>query len=572
MKEKFRKILPVLVVGIFFMIYVVLWYKQFSYFHYSGGSFTLDDADLQAKAAGAGEPVFHMGDEFPEKIGRIVFWPTKYSDITVENGGTELVELLVSEYEGWSEVHYSDPRGIDAGGEISWNTEWYLRDSLVLTVYGTPGTEVKAEQIRIRYDNHAYMAEWKKCIYVVLGGMAVITLLSALCLGLQKKTKRKVLSWIAFVASVFCGCIAGIVHFMCREDTWHYAGPCFISVFLAAIAIVCAAKKEDCSEETVQSSRAVVHVFLSALVAMTVHFLFLSARSDSVFWHFTGTLDSNKRIVGYLIVVIVFLLAFLILEHCKFTEPLVKHMLCYFRERVSVCAWIWMLFVLCDTHNDRKEYTLLFLAGILLATRKIKEIRIPKLFWPVYYAAVTLVIAANHCVINIWGTGRTADVYHTGTLYHSLYYVANDLPFPGGLRQMYGHFALFYKIPLMLFGNNMHTVGYTTAVFAGIAALPDHVFTSDLKERPFPTDRGTGGLKLFHHQPVVSADLPAAYAVALCAAAVLQFRGRERDHLRKEDRRISALCAGHRLEYGERSGMRSILGGRSGCISQCEGK
>ena len=41
------------------------------------------------------------------------------------------------------------------------------------------------------------------------------------------------------------------------------------------------------------------------ILSCVVRLLFLSARSDSVFWHFTGTLDSNKRIVGYLIVVIV---------------------------------------------------------------------------------------------------------------------------------------------------------------------------------------------------------------------------------------------------------------------------
>ena len=467
MKEKFRKILPVLVVGILFMIYVLLWYKQFSYFHYSGESFTLDDAGLQNKAAGAKEAIVTPGSDFPERLGRIVFWPTKYSEITVENGGTEPVALVITDYEGRSDVSFQEPQVISADDAYAWVADG--RDSYVLTVYSAPGAE--AGNIRIHYDNHGYMGRWKKCIYAVLGSMAVITLFSALGLALQKKTERKTLSWIAFGAAVLCGGVAGVAHHIRLEDTWLYAGVCFLSVFLSAIAIVCAAKKEECSEETVQKAKPVVHTVFSALLAMAVHFLFLSAGSDSVFWRFTGTLDSNRRILGYLIVVIVFLLAFLILEHCKFTGTLVKHMLCCFRERVAVCAGICTIVVLCDRYNDHRVLSFLFLAGILLATRKIKAIRIPNPFWPVYYVALVVLIAANHCVINIWGTGRTADVYHTGTLYHSLYYVANGLPFPGGLRQMYGHFALFYKIPLMLFGNNMRTVGCTTAVFAGIAAL-----------------------------------------------------------------------------------------------------
>ena len=115
--------------------------------------------------------------------------------------------------------------------------------------------------------------------------------------------------------------------------------------------------------------------------------------------------------------------------------------------------------------------SLLFLAAGLVCVKHIEKINIPKAIWCVYYGIITLWVSVNHCVINIWDTGRNGDVYHTGTLYHSLYYVANGLPFPGGLRQMYGHFALFYKIPLMLFGNNMRTVGVTTAVFSGIAVL-----------------------------------------------------------------------------------------------------
>ncbi|MBO6206607.1 MAG: hypothetical protein J6O73_18385 [Lachnospiraceae bacterium] len=467
MKESLKKTLPVLVVGILFMIYVLLWYKQFSYFHYSGESFALDDAGLQNKAAGAKEAIVTPGSDFPERLGRIVFWPTKYSEITVENGGTEPVALVITDYEGRGDVSFQEPQVISADDAYAWVADG--RDSYVLTVYSAPGAE--AGNIRIHYDNHGYMGRWKKCIYAVLGSMAVVTFFSALGLALQKKTERKTLSWIAFGAAVLCGGVAGFAHHIRLEDTWLYAGACFLSVFLSAIAIVCAAKKEEYSEETVQKAKPVVHTVFSALLAMAVHFLFLSAGSDSVFWRFTGTLDSNRRILGYLIVVIVFLLAFLILEHCKFTGTLVKHMLCCFRERVAVCAGICTIVVLCDRYNDHRVLSFLFLAGILLATMKIKAIRISNPFWPVYYAALVVLIAANHCVINLWSTGRTADVYHTGTLYHSLYYVANGLPFPGGLRQMYGHFALFYKIPLLLFGNNMRTVGCTTAVFAGIAAL-----------------------------------------------------------------------------------------------------
>ena len=466
MKRKIQRVLPVIVIGFLFTIYILLWYKQFSYFHYSGESFDLSDADLQAKAVGAAEKAFVIDEAFPEKIGRIVFWPTKYSDIVIENNGTETIALTVSDYEGSEIPSFAGPVTITAAGNLSFVADG--RASYVLTAYGTQAEQ--AEQIRIRYDDHAYMMRWKKCVYALLGSVAAVTVLGAFFLAICETKAGRVLPWAAFGCGAVSG-IGSIVLRLLRREDWCDTGLRFLAVFFFAIAIVSSAREEMQEKETDKKARTLLNTVLSAAIALFVHFLFLSAKSSSPLWHFTGTLDSGRRILGYLIVVVLFLIVFLVLENSRIADRMLPFLLKCFEERVAWYSVAAMVPVIGISHNDPKLLTLLFLAAVLICAKYSEQIRIPKIVWGFYYALITVWVSVNHCVINIWDTGRNGDVYHTGTLYHSLYYVANGLPFPGGLRQMYGHFALFYKIPLMLFGNNMRTVGVTTAVFSGIAVL-----------------------------------------------------------------------------------------------------
>ena len=158
MIQRIQRILPIIVVGFLFLIYMLLWYKQFSYFHYSGESYNLNDASLQEKAVGSEEKEFALNNAFSKRIGRIVFWPTKYSDITIKNSGVEAIALTVSDYEGSDIPMVSEPVVIPASGEFSFVADG--RASYVLTGYGTQTAQ--AEEIQVQYNNHAYMTRWKK--------------------------------------------------------------------------------------------------------------------------------------------------------------------------------------------------------------------------------------------------------------------------------------------------------------------------------------------------------------------------------------------------------------------------
>ncbi len=471
MKKKMQKsfwikCIPILMLGLLFTAYVFLWYKQFSYFHYSGESYSLGNADLTSKAIGATEKEFALDPGYTQKIGRIVFWPTKYSDITVENNCADPMMITVSDYEGNTIPSLAEPVLIGAGTEYSFVADG--RGSYVLTAYGMQ--KAAADQVQVKYDNHRYMASWKTCIYVVLGVIAAGSFLALLFSWIEKDQSRKYLPWTSFGAGAVLG-VSAMAAGLAGVEDWCSTGLRFLSVFFCSLSVITAAEETRMKDAVTQKAKPFLDIFLSAGIALAVHFLFLSAKSHSVLWRFTGTLDSGQRIKGYLIVFVIFLISFFILEKRPSSDKWLRYWISLFQGRVAVCAVICIIVVLCETHNDWNLLSLLSFAVVLCGAKQFRKMRLPGIFWICYYGGICLVIAANHCVINIWDTAYSGDVYHTGTFYHSIYYVATDQPFAGGLTQMYGHFALFYKIPLLLFGNNMCTIGVTTAVFSGIAAM-----------------------------------------------------------------------------------------------------
>ena len=466
MKSKVPKSLFALLTGLVFLLYVILWYKQFSYFRYTGESYLLNDAELSAKAIGAAEKEFILDEGFSEKIGRIVFWPAKYSEIEIENNGHQAVMITLSDYDGIEIPSFQEPVRIAQGESYTYIADG--RGSYVVTAYGAEPED--AGLLRIHYNNHAYMQRWKMCIYAVLAGLAAFTAISVLALLWKEEFYRKTYPWIMLAGggiTAFCKIALRLTGW---ED-WAYCGIGFLSVYLCCMAIVSAAGSSDAQEKDGRILRPLFAGGVSAAIALAVHFLFLSAKSSSILWHFTGSQDSNKRIVGYLIVFVVFAVCFLIMQSIKIPDAVIDRFGAFFRTPVTAGSVICIILSVCDVHNDWNWLSLISLAAILFMAGYHRHLCLPKGVWVFYYGCIAVVTALNHCVINFWDTRYNGDVYHTGTFYHALYYVANNKPFAGGLMQMYGHFPLFYKLPLVLFGNNMRTIGITTAVFSGVAVL-----------------------------------------------------------------------------------------------------
>ncbi len=84
-------------------------------------------------------------------------------------------------------------------------------------------------------------------------------------------------------------------------------------------------------------------------------------------------------------------------------------------------------------------------------------------------ALILSITVINTVQINYWYSNW--DIYHSNWYFNSVYDVANNLPYTGGYMELYGHFALFYKIPLLILGNSVFSLAIITAIFMIISLI-----------------------------------------------------------------------------------------------------
>ncbi len=496
LNNKIKKCAALIAVGIVFVLYLLMWFKQYTYFNYSGGEDHFDDAELTAYASTAVEKSFELDPGYPTKAGRIIFWTNKFSDISIVNESSDTWQFTVSDYYGGDVPAVPDPVILQSGEEYSFAADG--RSGYVVTAYGRTADE-SVEGLCVRYGSHAYMGRWKKATIIALGLMAVILLLLCLWALASTDSFHKVapyvclsLGGLSFIVSECTG-IAG-------TESYLTALPQMGAVYLGVLALIAAHREPSqygpddhkASGATEKPATAACKlscpyfwIIISAAIAFTLHFFMLSSSAGSPLYAFTGGENSGRRIAGYIVVFGVFLLLYLCLGHIKLPAKMIETIRSYFSGKAALLSAMLCILAICRTWLRLHPVFIVAFVLVILGIRYGHKIKIPKAVRIIYYLLLSVLVAANSCVINFWDTGSWVDVYHTGTFYNSIFFVAAGQPFRGGLSQMYGHFSLFYKIPMLIFGSNMRTVGVTTAVFAGVTVLlallaMDRILKSDI--------------------------------------------------------------------------------------------
>ena len=86
-----------------------------------------------------------------------------------------------------------------------------------------------------------------------------------------------------------------------------------------------------------------------------------------------------------------------------------------------------------------------------------------------YYNVATnnpFVVISNDAM----GYGTWYNVHHSSAYIDSIYAVYNHAPFQGGLTDQYGHYALFFYIPLLIFGGTVNTIAKMLGIVAAFSA------------------------------------------------------------------------------------------------------
>lgn len=230
-----------------------------------------------------------------------------------------------------------------------------------------------------------------------------------------------------------------------------------------------------------QGNTAAGAIAAAAVLGMALFFLMLSIPDGTLLAYVCGGKYSLTRIAGFCSCFGLFIILFLLFalkrlmpsvtaflkdfaDSLFFLPSMILILICLMRGQFSYFFENAPVFV--------KLISAAAVAALLFFGRKLfnKDLRLPRFVFVLYYGLILSLVFAQHCIINFWG-GEVGDLRHTGIFYRPLYIVDKFLPFGGKNMDIYGHYALFYKPFLMIFGNNMRTVGTVTAVVAALSML-----------------------------------------------------------------------------------------------------
>lgn len=107
--------------------------------------------------------------------------------------------------------------------------------------------------------------------------------------------------------------------------------------------------------------------------------------------------------------------------------------------------------------------------AVYLETKKQKQEGIKRSWvtWGIIYLILAVAYAFTAVYLNVFA----ADVYHINAYLHPIYSVFYNTPYSASSYSIYGHYELFYKIPMMIFGTSPVVICMELAIVAMITAL-----------------------------------------------------------------------------------------------------
>ena len=116
---------------------------------------------------------------------------------------------------------------------------------------------------------------------------------------------------------------------------------------------------------------------------------------------------------------------------------------------------------------------LVVVTGLLLFFRiwNFREIPLSGFLYGLYYACLTLVIGYTFYTPNVFGRYDVADTAHGHAYFNSIYNVYHGCAYTETTTSIYGHYGLFYKIPMKILGGNFTDFILLTACIGALCFL-----------------------------------------------------------------------------------------------------
>lgn len=315
--------------------------------------------------------------------------------------------------------------------------------------------------------------QYGRRIYLMgIVGMTAVVILFLVCLQLEK--------WDIYIIDKINSLV--LVFLLILSAYWHYISNDRIrNAFLMMTLFVWFFSFATVKDARIVIKRAddgSVNLMLAGMVSLLFGLLLfmamLTSTEGSILYTFNSINKANLK--DYVIVLTVILVLFLLigktLSNTKIPSVELTPRL---NIKITISLLILILSMIQSFLSVPENFfeTMLYILipiGLLIIGRN--STRSLKCGCYITYVLTLIKVFIQYANINIW-TGATEasvqyNVHHAGAYLNSLYNISNNMPFYGGNVDLYGHYALFYWLPMKLFGSNALVIGICIGISGAI--------------------------------------------------------------------------------------------------------
>lgn len=473
--EKCKSAMTVATLGFLLIIGLFFWYKSFAYYTHDIHKYELKN---------------------PVEDGQMIFaldrLKNHYETVIQNNSASDIIAAVYKD--GSDPILLQDNIRIPQGEEY-----WFDSGEYAYKVF-ISGEDIADDNVNVEASTLRYLKNYRKSVVItMIAGIALTVLWMALILAAPEKVKKYGVKINMILAILLA--LGSIISCLVFFKGYLENDLCFLALLCTVFVAVLKQGKREISAVSLEEAFLAAGI-ISMSVSCLIFNMMLNSTESSLFYIFNA--KNKMSLPDYAITVVLFLILFLtlsvvFLRNVRYVAFLKSHI----GTELAVCGmavtasflvqqevlgmagnivyFIYVLFMLAVIYiiYEKKipekigEKIFRVSSDKLVNKQENKIVQIPVNIL-VYISYVTTIAAAaiSTTVINYFHMDwRTWDyVHHISTYFRPMYYVINNIPAESGV-ELYGHYAMLYKLPMEIFGANLMTVGITTGIIGGLTAF-----------------------------------------------------------------------------------------------------
>ncbi|MCH1981892.1 hypothetical protein MCG98_04810 [Ruminococcus sp. OA3] len=231
-------------------------------------------------------------------------------------------------------------------------------------------------------------------------------------------------------------------------------------------------------------------LFSGILAALTAAVFFTACLKIPALSAFISS-AGNINLIVFAGTVILFCLSFLLFYRifcfraCSFLQHRAVRFLCFTLFSIGTLLFLTVSFLMEGNLTGGVSYKYIWhnlplLLVIVLAliaclvffsVWHFQDVPVRTWIMVLFYSGLTMLMTYTFYTPNIFGRSQAADTAHGHAYFNSVYNVFHGSAYTESTTSIYGHYALFYKIPLKILGGNFLDFMLITALIGGLCFL-----------------------------------------------------------------------------------------------------